>query len=59
MTKSQPEKKEERVIVDIDGNIKEALDEFFEDWVEFFLPKMHPHIDFTQKPIPLQQEKTL
>ena len=56
MAKSLQEKKQERIIVDIDGNIKEALDEFFEDWVEFFLPNMHPHINFKEKPIALEQE---
>jgi hypothetical protein len=53
---TKEEQKEEKIIVDIDGNIKEALDEFLDDWVLFFFPDMHPHVDMSVKPIPLQQE---
>jgi hypothetical protein len=52
----KPIKKEERIVVNIDGNIKEAMDEFFEDWLAFFFPDIHPHVDFTTKPIALEQE---
>ena len=27
---------EEKIVVDLDGNIKEAIEQLFEDWVDFF-----------------------
>jgi hypothetical protein len=57
MTKpTKGEQQEEKIIVDIDGNIKEALDEFLDDWILFFFPDMHPNVDRGVKPVPLQQE---
>jgi hypothetical protein len=55
MTKStKEEQNEEKIIVDVDGNIKEALDEFLDEWVLFFFPDMHPHVDRGVKPVSLQ-----
>jgi hypothetical protein len=53
MTKPTTERK---IIVDLDGNIKEAIDSFFEDWLIFFFPNLHPLVDFLIPPIPLEQE---
>ncbi len=47
---------EEKIIVDLDGNMKEAIDAFFEDWLLFFFPNLHPLVDFSVSPIALQQE---
>ena len=35
MEKPTKEEKEERIVVNIDGNIKEAMDEFFEETLWF------------------------
>ena len=42
--------------IDFDGNWKEIIIEFFEDFVAFFLPKLYPHVDFSRKPEILEQE---
>ena len=47
---------EEKIVVDLDGNIKEAIEQLFEDWIEFFFPEMYPKVDFSKKPVSLQQE---
>lgn len=47
---------EEKIIVDLDGNIKEATDTFFDDWLAFFFPNLHPLVDLSVAPIPLEQE---
>ncbi len=46
----------EKIIVDLDGNIKEAIDAFFDDWLLFFFPNLHPLVDLSVAPIALQQE---
>jgi hypothetical protein len=47
---------EEKIVVNIDGNIKEAIDALFEDFMELFFPDMSPLVDFTEKPVALEQE---
>ena len=42
--------------IDFDGNWKEIIIEFFEDFVAFFLPKLYPHVDFSRPPEILEQE---
>ena len=47
---------EEKIVVDIDGNIKEAIDELLEDCLDFFLPILSSKVDYSVKPIAMQQE---
>lgn len=46
----------EKIVVDIDGTIKEAVDELFEDFMAMFFPDMEPLVDFSEKPIAVEQE---
>ena len=42
--------------IDFDGNWKEIIIEFFEDFVAFFLPELYPHVDFSRPTEILEQE---
>lgn len=42
--------------IDFDGNWKEIIIEFFEDFVAFFMPKLYPYVDFSRPPEILEQE---
>lgn len=43
-------------VVDQDGLWKKVIGELFEDFLLFFAPELHEHIDFTKEPDFLQQE---
>ena len=42
--------------IDLDGNWKEIIREFFPDFMEFFLPELHNDIDYSRTPEFLEQE---
>lgn len=42
--------------IDFDGNWKEIIIEFFEDFIAFFIPSLYPHVDFNKTPEILEQE---
>ncbi len=42
--------------IDFDGNWKEIIIEFFEDFIAFFIPDLYPHIDFSRPIEVLEQE---
>ena len=46
----------ENLEIDFDGNWKEIIREFFEDFVAFFLPTLYPDVDFEVPPAFLEQE---
>ena len=43
-------------VVDQDGLWKKVIGELFEDFLLFFAPELHEHVDFTREPDFLQQE---
>lgn len=45
-----------KLTIDFDGNWKEIIEEFFEDFVAFFLPKLYPEIDFSRSYESLDKE---
>lgn len=45
-----------RPAVDQDGLWKKVIGELFEDFLLFFVPELHEHIDFIKEPDFLQQE---
>ena len=44
--------------IDFDGNWKEIITEFFEDFVAFFLPQLYPEVDFSRPFESLDKELT-
>ena len=56
MTQTSSPDLEKQPRIDFDGNWKEIIPEFFEEFIEFFLPKLYPLIDFTHPPEFLEQE---
>jgi len=45
-----------QMIVDQDTQWKEIITDLWEDFVEFFLPQAYPFVDFSKKPVFLEQE---
>ena len=43
-------------IIDFDGNWKDIIEEFFKDFVLFFLPELHKDVDFSVPPVYMDKE---
>ena len=56
MTQTRTDNPDKPPRIDFDGNWKEIIPEFFEEFVAFFLPELHPLIDFARPPEFLEQE---